>query len=136
MTKEALLQKLEELDNKFGIYASDVKELIDVLFEQNVVIPKGSNRHPYADVLHVWIEDAVIEFEDDRGYWFQENSPSYYWRHKLRIKPKEPVYEWQYVFILDGLDNTLTEYLTDEEADSINGIGAKIKIEETKRERK
>ena len=34
--------------------------------ESNVIIPKGINRHPFADVLHEWIEGAELHKIHDR----------------------------------------------------------------------
>ena len=55
MTKEELLIALGGSDKYF--------HLVDKFFSQNICIPRGVNRHPYADVLHEWIEDSNLTLE-------------------------------------------------------------------------
>lgn len=132
MTKEEFEQYLIDRD----IDALIIKRF----FESNVVIPKGSNRHPYADVLHEWIEGGKMEFKTDNNKWVCKPMVGYSFPSiEYRIKPQEPVFEWQYDTKLP--DSTWQYYkegdkthFTDEE------IGVKgnwlRKVEHTKRERK
>ena len=107
--------------------------------EEYVVIKSGSSRHPYADVLHEWIEGAKVELKT-----FGHYGSVYEWhdftpiRHlgELRIKPQEPVYEWQWCMKLnEGEDWFMSEYLTDEEITSRPSPHWLLKIDETKRVR-
>lgn len=125
---------------------------IEEFFDTNVVIPKGENRHPYADVLHEWIEDTSKKLQ---SFEYLHFTGKYYWSNcdikyvikttptKLRIKPPEPVYEWQWYKILDGevllwengyFDNNSTWATEDEVAKTLDTSWKKF--EETKRERK
>ena len=62
--------------------------------ESNVIIPKGINRHPFADVLHEWIEGADIEFAKSDGSYTDMPSVIEYFCNEFRIKSKAgPVYE-------------------------------------------
>jgi hypothetical protein len=54
MTKEGLY-------NEFYDSEYEIKGFLDKFFESNVCIPKGTNRHPYADVLHEWVEGVEVE---------------------------------------------------------------------------
>ena len=132
MTMEELLA-IAKSDNR--VYLERIIEFID----SNVVIPKGANRHPYADVLHEWIEGAELDyygiFTDD---WFNlDTSHSIHNARGYRIKSQEPVYEWQWLvkeftdtpyYVLGG-----GSYFTKEEV----GLWHSVKrLDETKRERK
>lgn len=111
------------------------KETICKFFEQNVVIPKGTNRHPYADVLHEWIEGADIEVNLE-GIWTDYNcSREYIDKYEYRIKPQEPVYEYKYSIVLAGKQYISEEYKTIEEIKDFNNIYLPVAIEETKRVR-
>ena len=116
--------------------------------ESNVIIPKGINRHPFADVLHEWIEGADIEFAKSDGSYTDMSSVVEYFRTEFRIKSKpEPVYEWQWL-TFNSHDNSVRDFLnyakfmTELEASThyaerINtGIYKIAKIEKTKRMRK
>ena len=85
---------------------------INEFFSQNICIPKGTNRHPYADVLHEWLENRIgilqlrysgaKEWGDDEDLTFD--------LIEYRIKPSEPIYECMY-YDSDGK----TDWLTDDE---------------------
>jgi len=134
MTKEQLLNIVKAYSND----TSDniIHDLYE-FFESNVVIPKGENRHPYADVLHEWIEGAEIEVNLN-GVWSDYMcGREYIDKYVYRIKPPEPVYEWQWLHMSKTSNEcrgVTTEFFTDTEVD--DGIYRWIKIEETKRERK
>lgn len=139
MTKEEL--KVYTFYN--GGYPKDYVTLeeIEEFFETNVCIPKGENRHPSSDVLHLAIEGIKIqgwnhtknEWEDDISWFIDKNDLDY--PTKYRIKPSEPIYEWQYMYknlLTNQYD--ITGYLSDDEY--IESNGSWHKLEETKRERK
>lgn len=122
----------------------EIKLNIKEFFESNVVIPKGENRHPYADILHEWIEGAVITSDSSLDGIYSgrilEHCSLILDDKNYRIKPSEPVYEWQWLIPLKDKLNTFTispSHFTDEESKRDNNIQrGLIKIEETKRERK
>ena len=143
MTKEKLIEELTDVAREVSVYR--IEGILQRFLESNVVIPKGENRHPSSDVLHLAIEGIKIqgwnhtknEWEDDISWFIDKNDLDY--PTKYRIKPSEPVYEWQWDTKLP--DSTWQYYkegdkthFTDEE------IGAKAnwlsKVEHTKRERK
>lgn len=109
-------------------------EELDRFFESNVIIPKGSNRHPYADVLHEWLEGAQTEYKNTIGRIDGWNKLSFQ-LSEYRIKPSEPVYEWQWYYINEEgyAEIDETGFNTENEI-CMNPI--RYKIEETKRERK
>ena len=129
----------EELENRFiklfdlteGFTAKHFKLIIDDLFNSNVVIPKGQSRHPYADVYHAIAEGITCEWKDLTGsdkwneYIIQSGIA-------FRIKPSEPVYEWQWYYVKNGLATIPSNFYSEDEVDTISFT----RIEETKRERR
>lgn len=113
------------------------RSLAEGFFASNLCIPKGENRHPYADVLHEWIEGAEIEAEEEvylePSYSLLPSAIEYLNDSSYRIKPSEPIFEYQFVYI--KADNTaeITQFYTDEES---KDCCQWIKLQETKRERK
>lgn len=98
-------------------------------------IKKGSQPHPFADVLHEWLEGTKVEcryLANDSFEW-KNNLTLPSLDYEYRIKAYEPVWEYQFVYI--KADNTaeLTQFYTNEEAEDCHQW---IKLEETKRERK
>ena len=134
MTKEELIYEVLSCVNTSSDVTCEI--LLNEFFETNVVIPKGENRHPYADVLHEWIEGAEIEVHDttmEFNEFINCRSAEHVMRWEYRIKPKEPVYEWQWVYIKADSTAGITEFFTEEKAKECHQW---IKIEETKRERR
>ena len=116
MTKEKLITNIRS----YLCYCDDatrdgISEICDEFFSQNVVIPKGSNRHPYADVLHEWVEGNVsLQVAEKYGEFYEcINIDLHDWTLRYRIK-QEPVYEWQYKTTFGGI-SVATEHVTDEE---------------------
>jgi len=154
MEKEVLLE-LGWFDEDNETRTIKERDLIK-FFESNVCIPKGTNRHPYADVLHEIAEGATCEIQDPFSFkWVPVKSISLTdIRYPLpphcgyRIKPQEPVYEWQWYIIINGKVYTTShdfrdkvkEFMTEDEI--INASKGYFdykswkKIPETKRERK
>lgn len=135
MTKEELLKKIDicGIDN---IAITGIKHSIKQFFESNVVIPKGANHHPNSDALHIAIEsNGEIELEicfenrtDFQPYSYRNNP-----KDIIRIKPHEPIYEWQWITNTGNNFYCISDkHLTEYEANTTNSI----KIEESKRERK
>jgi hypothetical protein len=91
MTKEELYGKI----GRTKLWLTN-KEILDVFFDSNICIPKGSNRHPYADVWHEWAEDTnkEIQLYGNDGVWY---SPIAALNLKACIKPSEPTFEWQWI---------------------------------------
>lgn len=133
MTKKELLDKKFSIadfgERKDALYLSDLMEFLS----SNVCIPKGANRHLDADVLHALAEDISLPAE----YICNGNWEEYAVQlDRFRIKPSEPVYEWQWLYKAMSYDDwNLSKYMTDAEANLLS-YKYKIKSEETKRERK
>lgn len=125
MTKEELYKAMPNANLEFRISE------LDEFFSQNVVIPKGQNRHPYADIWHKFIEgDTKCDWrypDDDWEDWVMPNFTEY------RIKPQELVYEWRYEAEIMGEKVTTNRFLTEEEAEKFYSHFEKI--ESTKRVR-
>jgi len=140
MTKEKLIEKCFHIcDNKK--ISSDAEYLASTMrkfFESNVCIPKGENRHPYADVMHEWVEGVPCEIKM-KFYWDDLTTfKELYDGDILRIKPSEPVYEWQWKFKhqnnTSSMWNGFTMYATDSEFEEIKMPWMKYeKDESTKR---
>lgn len=99
MNKEELLIRVK------SVTANEIViGLLKEFFESNICIPKGTNRHPYADILHSYAEDYTIEVEHRPK---MASSPfsmydicqmfPYIPSYEYRIKPSEPIYEWQWL---------------------------------------
>ena len=92
----------EELENRFiklfdlteGFTVKHFKWIIDEFFSQNVVIPRGENRHIYADIFHEWAEDTTKQVQYLEGIWL--NTDYLNTSYELRIKPSKPVWEYMY----------------------------------------
>lgn len=128
MTKERLYHEMPDE----GYHA-----ILDLFFSQNVVIPKGKNRHPYADVLHEWIEGADIEVKLE-GIWTDYRcSREYIDKYEYRIKPSEPVYAYRVrMNFKDGSCEYTDKYFTKQEFDDFGFPSSCELAEETKQERK
>lgn len=140
----------EELYNKFKYKTGwlNEKEILDEFFKDKVIIQRGENRHPYADVLHEYAENLECAIEEcHNGKWHDIRIQDGLFNHcKYRIKPKEPIYEWQWAYMHTDMDyykmvvtNGITPkaYFVDENEVRKYCNAEKVwKIEETKRERK
>ena len=138
MTKEKLYKKVYECISENGKYEM-ANIVLDKFFEQNVVTPKGKNRNPYADVLHEWVEGAEIESKQPSGWWAKEPDANMFFNVEFRIKPSEPVYEWQWYRIINGHVEILNQNSFDGEHQFFteNEVNTNVwlKFEKTKRER-
>jgi len=135
-----MTKQQEELYFKFRSRIScNVQESIMALnefFESNVCIPKGENRHPYANVLHELFEDmnkkGEVSYIGTSLGWSDFDSLV---EHKFRIKPSEPIHEYQWYRITNGeVYMNARSFYTEEEAKTWGQ--EYFKFEETKRERK
>jgi hypothetical protein len=141
MTKEELYGELFDYKTEHKVDSADIDHLLNKFFESNICIPKGTNRHPYADVLHEAIENGNLQkrykYSTKQGIkskWFDfiiDEDDEY------RVKP---IYEWQYVIIYNGEATLTSEYYTAEEFwdihSSLDSIDAAYQLEESKRIRK
>jgi len=127
MIKEDLYKQMRR---SCGINEDEATYHLDEFFSQNICIPKGTNRHPYADVYHEAVEGKELQWSENGINWFDVVPPNYMYR----IKPSEPVYEWQYG-VLKEYANEIKElrWMTEKEAGTNPYY---IKVEETKRIRK
>jgi len=142
MTKEEFIANIKDM----CIYGGDTvvaTEFLNQFFESNICIPKGENRHPYADVLHQAIERGNLQKRYQIGdinnqlktKWIDFNLGI---GDEFRIKHSEPIYEWQYAFD-NGHSNPQAseQFYTDEEYDKyVDDREHCIKLPWTKRERK
>lgn len=138
MTKEELLSKASAFAEVSSKGVDVYRDLLE-LFNSNICIPIGENRHPYADVLHEWIEDTSKQIEGsypDSNFWKPING---FLSKEYRIKPSEPVWEYQWLdFRTSGEAYIMVnaKYMTDNEAHSLVSYSEIKPIKETKRERK
>lgn len=127
----------DELYDTFikGVYSTNfVKMMLTKFFEANVCIPKGKNRQQFADEIHAYAEGVIIQ-RATYGGW-EDLAP---YSMPLRIKPYEPMYEWQWLDIDDKNKAYMIQqgqFLNDNEVKKLVTHGNERKIEETKRERK
>jgi hypothetical protein len=113
MTKK-LLDTLETLSshNKSGIMLTVVKNFL----EEHICVAKGEHRHPYADILHAWIEGEDIEVSNDGKKWSLKANISESYKFDYRIYNPEPVYEYQWKFWKKGRDEyEITPFKTEAE---------------------
>ena len=134
MTKEDMRNKMYQLGD--DVVAIDA--LWDEFFDSNVVIPRGENRHPDSDLLHMAVEDnsIVLECSNTLNPW--EDVSSFH-KFSFRIKPSEPVLEYLWLDLRTPLEYGLptTKYMTNDEADNFFGCNRTniIRVNETKRVR-
>ena len=118
MSKDGLLLKIDELFNKpRGFGMKDIVNILDEFFESNICIPKG-------ETLQALLGDKFVDL-------VTTNKDTEY-----RIKPYEPIYEWQWRYKDDNTKLwTYSKYMTDEEFNCFEycAINIAIKDEETKR---
>ena len=72
--------------------------------------------HKHAELIHAWADGAEIEewIEDD---WFDNPYPTWFKHNKYRIKPKEHVKRWIWVYKFSDFDwGLVNELLSDDEA--------------------
>ncbi len=133
MTKEELFVELSAFSTVETLSETCMLEqILDKFFASNIVIPKGTNPHPYADVVHAYAEGIACEYRAEGGEWITWKE--YGKNCEYRIKPQEPVYEWQWYFIQrDGTAFVEHKFYADGELSTDREWH---KIEETKRERK
>ena len=132
MTKENVYNKVNDYVRDGGVNYPfhSIIEVLDEFFDSNVVIPRGKNRHPYADVLHEWVEGAEMQWRDSMHNEWCIN-PRFKEDAEYRIKPSEPVWEWlHYNAKGDTFWLTIDEFMKDD------GALPLFVATETKRERR
>ena len=76
--------------------------LYENIIKRYAVIKRGVSPHPYADEWHRAIEgeqavvlvEQRVGFDDSQMVW----KPLTINTNKIKIMPKEPVYEWKYLY--------------------------------------
>jgi hypothetical protein len=114
MTKNKLIKLIDE-QAVSHIAIMSIKKALNEFFESNVCIPKGEDRHSYADVYHQYLEDTTIQLEAQRndGVWIGTSISTL---HDVRIKPSEPTYEYKVVMVYsDGKSEYTEKYFTVDE---------------------
>lgn len=93
---------------------------LELFLADKVIVTKGANRHPDADILHQAIEKTcALQFMRSENVWYNSSPIVCYLseEYRYRIKPSEPVDEWQWRY--KPFDNKMwvgfTEFFTDEE---------------------
>jgi len=113
----------------------EIESYLNEFFNSNICIHKGVNRHPYADVLHALAEGVLCEYKLGKSFVDLDNLGV------IRIKPSDPIYEWQWMYkFKNGNEFLFTTYQTEEENTHFmstidcTALGeSSRKIEETKR---
>lgn len=120
MTKEELRSNiLGYLGYCDGATIDRIDENFREFFSQNVVIPRGKNRHPNADVLHLWLEGVECEKWFDNYFVTMPNAVQSHSHKEYRIKPSEPIYEYKVcMYFNDGTFEHTEKYFTKEEYQS------------------
>lgn len=121
MTKEELLRKYCDMPANSNVKSESIYFDLLQFFSQTVIIPKGTNRHPYADVLHYTIENGNLQKRYQIGDVSKQLKTK--WtdfklgeNDEFRIKPQELVYEWQWMYkFKNGNEFLFTTYQTEEE---------------------
>ena len=131
MTQEELIDKLAHLAEN-NTDCALLYHYFTKFFSEHVCIKKGTNRHPYADVLHAYAEGVKIESKGDGDYgtWMDVNA---FTMKEYRIKPSEPIYEWKWAVIMDNGDASIYGYHSMDTIKEIFPTRVFYKIEETKR---
>lgn len=134
MTKEELYVRGSSLNlsNCKYVEVEHLHSLLNKFFESNVCIPKGKNRHPYADVLHELAEDKnSVEFKISEFTKFTNDTSIL----EFRIKPSEPIYMYQFAYLpMGSTQYEISEYMTEQEAEERFRLMPCEKIEYTKKE--
>ena len=127
MTKEKVLQ-IAKSDGR--VYLDRLEEF----FASNICTPKGTNRHPYADILHEWIEGSVdLQLKDSTIY---VSSAISLLRGDFCIKQPEPIYEYLWLDLRtpDDFYCPTSKYMTEAEAKArFSSSETYFKVLETKR---
>jgi hypothetical protein len=119
--------------------AMRIRDILNGFFAEVFVIEYGKYRHPYANTIHAWVEGATIQLKTHEGGKWYDMITSVWEQFNVqyRIKPKEPVYEYQWLHMSKTSNECMgvtLEYYTEDEA--TDDVYKWVKIEETKRERK
>ena len=139
MDKEEFISNIKDM----CIYGGDTivaNEFLNKFFNSNVVIPKGGNRHPYADVLHAFAEDTTKELQEKHkseivccGYLWKDKDFSL---GEIRIKPSEPTFEYKVrMMYSDGSYEDTERYFTQEEYEAFGFPKTCMLEDDTKRAR-
>lgn len=105
MTQEELLNNAFNGINGKAVYVHNLIEF----FESNACTQRGANRHPYADIWHQAFEGAEIQKLDEH-VMLMSMPPQQKWDNvslptgTYRLKPNNPVYEWQWMYQHDSMD--------------------------------
>jgi len=120
------------------------KEALREFLASHIIIHRGENRHTDADVIHAYAEGlSDIEVLRKEGWIeFKQGGMCLCIGDSYRIKPAEPIYEWQWLSTrsCDNVPYSVHRdgrYFTDIESEDFDFGGYSfLKIDATKRERK
>lgn len=135
MTKEELFNKLLGYGS---LNEATLTSILEPFFSQNICIHKGENRHRDADILHEIIENANGQRRAiEHGYKANEwEDWKFYPVFEFRIKPSEPIYEWQWCIVMDDGTASIYGYHTEDAINELFNKRNKFRIDATKRIRK
>jgi len=137
MTKEVLKLKFEQ--------GKLTQQELNEFFESNIYIPKVENLLPALFACkHTQNDDSfkivtITKYTPNDGdYEYHDAKGNSYCTAVFleSIKPSEPVYEWQWVWLSDDINTMPSSYFTNNEIIEKFAVPSRfIKIEETKRVR-
>jgi hypothetical protein len=111
-TKEEFAERISKAERcSYGWMMNQFEEF----FNSNICIPKGTNRHPNADIWHEWAEtpSKQIEVKGTAGIWYNPFAAVVL---DARIKQQEPIYEYKAcIYFKDGSYEYTDRYFTVEE---------------------
>jgi len=98
MTRETLYDKMHKALRPITRNTELATDLLDEFFESNICIPKRQSLHTYADVIHAYAEGINnIEVLRSEGWVeFKQSGMCLCIGDEYRIKPSEPVWEYQF----------------------------------------
>jgi hypothetical protein len=115
MTRETKEEFAKRMSNAERCSYDWMMNQFEEFFNSNICIPKGTNRHPNADIWHEWAEtpSKQIEVKGTAGIWYNPLASVVL---DTRIKQQEPIYEYKVMMVYsDGTSENTEKYFTQEE---------------------
>ena len=137
MNKDCNIEELAYESESGGkiVRLSDVQDWLT----DKKVIKKGLHPHPYADVLHEWIEDRKVEVYNRLHENWTDVGKCCIYNYEYRIKPSEPIYEYLWLDLIspDTYGAPTSRYMTHNEAfEYFKHSKTYICVKETERDRR
>jgi len=113
---------------------SDAISLVDKIYGENVVIPRGKNPHQDAEVLHLSIEDMDLPIQTKYDSDFPWETSSMSKDIRYRIKPDTADFEYKYDIEGFGVSVRTNKFYTEDMAELLlSQFASYTKVEETGR---